>query len=149
MLMLLFYIGNERFAFGCDRVIEVIPRVNLKKIAHTPDYVAGMLNFRGVPVPVVDLCMLIEGRPCISRLHSRIILLKYPGEAGVTTILGLMAERVTQTVYHEPAEFIDSGIRIKETPFLDGVLTDKEGIIQRIMLDQLFEMVRETLFVKS
>jgi chemotaxis-related protein WspB len=148
MLMLLIYIGNERFAFGCDQVIEVIPRVHLKKIAHTPSYVAGMLNFRGVPVPVIDLCMLLEDRPCIDRLHSRIILLKYPGEAGTHSMLGLMAERVTQSVHHESKEFIDSGIRTKEAPFLDGVLTDKDGIIQMILLNQLFEMVRGVLFAK-
>lgn len=148
MLMLLFYIGSDRYAFGCDRIIEIIPRVNLKKISHTPEYVAGMLNFRGLPVPIVDLCYLLAGRPSISRLHTRIIILRFNEGENVFT-LGLLAERVTETMLHKQEEFIDSGIRAKDVPYLGGMLTDKEGVIQFVFLNKLFQVVRDVLFAKS
>src|SRR5437762_463613 len=114
MLMLLVHVGDDRYVFECSNVIEVIPKVNLKPINYTPPYVAGLLNFRGVPIPVIDLCCLIEGRPSNNRLHTRIVLLKIPLPDGEEYLVGLLAERVLQTVNLKKNAFVKSGVHLKE-----------------------------------
>jgi chemotaxis-related protein WspB len=47
MLLLLFEIGNGRYALETSQIIEIVPLVNLKKIPTTPAYVAGLMNYRG------------------------------------------------------------------------------------------------------
>jgi chemotaxis-related protein WspB len=138
MLMLLFYVGNDLYAVESSRVVEVIPRVGLRKLHHVPDYVAGLFNYRGKVVPVVDLCHLISNKSSRFCLSTRIIMVSYPNQDYGQQYLGLIAERITETLDKPETDFVDSGIRIKEAPYLGGMLMDEKGIIQRIHVEKLF-----------
>jgi len=149
MLMLLLYVGDKRYAMNCEHVLEVIPRVELQPIIHAPKYVPGMLNYRGVPVPIIDLCQLLEERSCSHRLHTRIIVIGYPDIQGDVHLFGLVAERVTETMERQLENFIDTGVRIKDIPYLGGVMTEGKTVTQLLLLDALFSVVQEVLFSKD
>lgn len=146
MLMLLFHLGSDRYALESNAVAEVVPLVELKRLPHAPDYVAGLLNYRGRIVPVIDLCRLTLGSPCRARMSTRIMLVNYRG-AESNQILGLMAERVTETLHKEQVERVPAGIRLEQAPYLGDVITDKQGIIQCVQIDHLLpDSVRSALF---
>ena len=63
MLFLVFEIDNERYCLEVSRIIEITPIVIFRELPHAPAYISGVFNYRGVVVPVVDLSMLIAGRP--------------------------------------------------------------------------------------
>ncbi|MFC1845002.1 chemotaxis protein CheW [Thermodesulfobacteriota bacterium] len=98
MLLLLFEIGNGRYALETNRIIEIVPLVNLKKIPTTPAHVAGLMNYRGEGIPVVDLCQLIDNSPFEDVLSTRIIIVSYPIKNLGEKPLGLIANNVTETV---------------------------------------------------
>ncbi|HBR00821.1 chemotaxis protein CheW [Roseofilum sp. Belize BBD 4] len=52
--MLLFYLGKDSYAIESSSVVEVIPRVPLRKINHVPDYVARLFNSRGNIAAAID-----------------------------------------------------------------------------------------------
>ena len=54
MLLLLFHLGSELYAIESSQVIDIIPTVNLRPLHHVPDYVAGLFNYRGKFIPVID-----------------------------------------------------------------------------------------------
>ncbi len=108
MLMLLFYLGDDRYALESRRVVEVVPLVALKKLHHAPEYLAGLFDYRGLIVPAIDLCHLIRGTPCRSYLSTRIILVNYLDRSPTPHIVGLMAERITETLNKPETEFVDS-----------------------------------------
>ena len=137
MLMLLFYVGNDLYALDSAQVVEVIPRVSLRKIHHAPDYVAGLFNYRGAIVPVIDLCHLIQGNPSRSHLSTRIIMVRYVGKDNAQHCLGLMAERVTETLDKPDTELVNSGIQMDDAPYLGEMIMDEKGMIQRIRLEYL------------
>jgi chemotaxis-related protein WspB len=137
MLMLLFYVGNDLYALDSSQVVEVIPRVMLRKIHHAPDYVAGLFNYRGAIVPVIDLCHLIQGNPSRSHLSTRIIMVNYAGKDNAKHCLGLMAERVTETLDKPDTELVDSGLQMDNAPYLGEMIMDEKGMIQRIRLEHL------------
>ena len=147
MLMLLFYVGGDRYALDTKRVIEVIPRVTLKKVYHAPEYIAGLFNYRGCLVPVIDFCHLINGTPSHPYLSTRIILIncqgsnqsqpQSPNEGSITRILGLMAERVTDTLNKSEREFINPGIKVEDSPYLGEMITDEQGMIQFLQVENL------------
>lgn len=150
MLMLLFYVGRDCYALDCEYVVEIIPRVKLKNIPHAPDYFSGLLNFGGMPIPVIDICQIIQGRPSAPCLHTRIILLNYFSPVGESSYLGMIAEKVTESVDREKSEFIDPGLVVKDLPFLGGVLNEEKTSMQLLSVEDLFKsmggvLLKETL----
>jgi chemotaxis-related protein WspB len=137
MLMLLFYAGSDLYAIESTHIVEVIPRVALRKIQHVPDHVAGLFNYRGKILPVIDLCYLIQGNPSHSYLSTRIIIVSHPKADGELQYLGLMAERVTETLDRSSSDVMDSSLHVNEAPYLAGTIIDDKRIIQCIHLDRL------------
>lgn len=137
MLLLLFYLGDEMYTIKCEKVREVVPMVRLKEMSQAPAFVAGLLNYRGVIVPVIDLRWLIQGTPCELRLSTRIILVDFEGKDHEPYTIGLMAERVTETVRKPLDAFLPSGVSVDGTPYLNSVLMDQDDMIQFIDLDLL------------
>ena len=74
MLLLTFTAGAHRYAVDVARVVELVPRVELRDVPHAPASLAGLLGYRGQVVPVIDLGVLLGAAPCQDRLSTRIIL---------------------------------------------------------------------------
>ena len=147
MLFLLFELGSDRYALDVQCVAEVLPFVGIQPIPHAPAGVAGVFDFRGSPVPVIDLSQLTLGRPAERRLSTRIILVHYPIGDGDTRLLGLIAERATRTARHAPTEFVATGVTTDGAPYLGPVATDARGLLQWVEVPVLLPpAVRDVLF---
>ena len=137
MMFILFSIGNDRYALDTSHIVEVVPRIELWQIPKAPLYVAGLFRYRGRLVPVLDLCQLMQSQPCPVRLSTRILLVHYPGEDGLSQILGLMVERVTDTLTSHDVSFAPAGIAADDAPYLGEVATDEHGMIHRLHVEFL------------
>lgn len=147
MLFILFQLGRDYYALEAAQVAEVLPLVRLKKIPRAPAGVAGMFNYRGAPVPVLDLCWLALGRVARPRLSTRLLVVNYPHAAARQWPLGLIAEKATETLRLAPDAFVASGVRTDGAPYLGPVARDPRGLIQWITLEQLLPVsVRDVLF---
>ena len=130
MLFLLFQLASDRYALDVDQIAEVLPLVRLKQMPLAPHGVAGVCNYHGAPVPVIDLSALMLGRPAESRLSTRLVLVRYRDEGGEPRLLGLIAEHATDTMRRDPGEFVASGVAGESTPYLGPVATDALGVVQ-------------------
>ena len=137
MLYLLFELGENRFAIEATRVVEVLPLVQISKMPHAPVGVAGFFNFRGTLIPVIDLAQLITPRPAEKRLSTRIILVSFVDQAGVTRFAGLIAEQATTTMQRDCTDFVQSGIATKSLSFMGPVAMDNKGFIHLIDPEKL------------
>lgn len=147
MLFLLFQLGPDRYALNASQVIEVLPLIDLKQIPQAPRGVAGLFNCRGTPVPVIDLSELTLNRPAQPRLSTRIILVHYADEKGEKHLLGLMAEKATETQRHEPKDLMASGVTNEAAPYLGPVMAEADGLVQQIEIGKLLPAaVRDLLF---
>ncbi len=131
MMALLFKVNDDRFGLDVINIVEVIPRVPLQNIPKAPVYVAGLLNYRGSVVPVVDLSQLIDDHSARACLSSRIILVNTGNRGRV----GLLAESVTETVKINDADFTNTTIDSEAGWLVDKVVIDDEGMIQHINPD--------------
>jgi chemotaxis-related protein WspB len=113
-------------------ISEILPMVQLKRIPQAPPGVAGAFNYRGAPVPVVDLAQLMLGRPSRVHLSTRLVLAIYRDETGHQRQLGLIAERATETLRLNPMDFGSSGISNDQAAYLGPVTADAVGLIQWI-----------------
>ena len=147
-LFLVFRIDGERFALDTHEVVEVLPRLPLKPIAHTPAWVAGVLAHRGALVPVIDVGALSFGKPAPLRTSTRLVLVHYRVAAqAAPQLLGLILEQASDTLRCNPADFRPYGVDNREAPYLGPVREDEQGLLQWISVqDLLCAPARELLF---
>jgi chemotaxis-related protein WspB len=150
MLFLMFQLGKDRYVLDASHVVEVLPLLELKRIPQAPRGVAGLFNYRGQPVPAVDLSQLALDQPARERLSTRIIVVNYPNGTGKNLLLGLIAEHATEIIRRERKDFVDSGVKVGTAPYLGPVLMDGTGAIQWIQEQRLLpENVRDVLFSET
>lgn len=137
MLMLLFWVGDDRYALAGRQVVEIVSLVELKKLARSPNYVAGLLNYGGKITPVIDLCQLLSGTPSRPYLSTRIMIVNYLSDGETNYLLGLIAERVTEMLEVQETDFIDPGIQVDAAAFLGNIILDPQGMIQCIQVESL------------
>jgi chemotaxis-related protein WspB len=149
MLYLLFELGADRYALDVRQVVEVLPQVESKAIPGAPIGLVGLMNYRGRPVPLLDLTQLTLRQPCACRMSTRIIVANYCEKAGETRLLGLLAERVTETIRQQESDFRDVAIGGCGNGFYGPVLTDGSLMVQRVQVNDLVShSMREELFAE-
>lgn len=143
MLFLLMQLDGDRYALDIREVAVVLPLVDLRPVPGAPPAVAGIIDYGGAPVPVIDLAQLLANRPAHRRLGTRIVLVHYAKQH----VLGLIAERTTETVRKETSEFQPSGITRSDPPHLGPVALDAIGPVHWIDVSRLLpESLANSLF---
>lgn len=145
MKVLLFHIGRDRYGLPLAGIVRVLPLLELKQLPLTPDYVAGLMDLHGAPVPVIDLSRLAGLAPAAAQFDTRIVVVDYRAPDGDTHALGLLASQVRGIADIDPRKLDDSGVAT--APFLGQVASDADGIVQLVELEHLLAPdVRALLF---
>lgn len=137
MLRLRFQVGDMRCDTPCIHIREVVPMMALKEMPRMPPCFAGFFNYRGTVVPVVDLCLVMLGRPCEMRLSTRIILTERPRAEGPPLLLGLIAERITETARRENIGTPRADMTIETAPYVSGISMERDQMIHHVDLPRL------------
>jgi chemotaxis-related protein WspB len=130
MLLLLFEIGNERYALDANHIIEIVPLVKLKKIPSAPDYVAGLMNYRGKGTSVIDLNQRETAAPSEDAFSTRIIMIKYPFNGKGSRPLALIANNVTETVQTDLTAPPPAGVLMNKSLYASKIIPETNGMIQ-------------------
>ena len=135
MMMLLFQLDEDRYGMDVNVVVEVIPRIPLQRLPRMPNYVAGLFNYRGNIVPVLDLAVMLNERQSQPFLSTRIIITKTGNGAGQQ--IGLMAEDVAETIKVQDKDFVDTSAMGDVGAFVDAVIIDGHRMIQKVDIMKL------------
>ncbi|CAB3926701.1 hypothetical protein LMG26858_05904 [Achromobacter anxifer] len=147
-LYLLFRIGGDRYALDARDIAEVLGLRELKQVPGAPVWVAGVLDRRGVAVPVIDMSALAGGGAAAAVTSTRLALVRYrASELDGGRLLGLILEQATETVHYDPAAFQSAGLAHPHARYLGPVLSDAGGMVQAVNVDDLLPAtVRALLF---
>jgi chemotaxis-related protein WspB len=171
MLLLTFTAGPNRYAINVARIVEVVPRVELRSVPHAPMFLAGLLGYRGNVVPVIDLCLLLDVAPCRDCLSTRIILVHdapdghnqskpdlgdasddigslRPDRVRPSNLLGLIAEHVSDLSYLQPEQVMSVPVSVSEAPYLGAVVQTDQGIVQLIVVERIRDAVLKSSLTK-
>ena len=130
MLLLLFKIENGRYALDIKQIVEIAPLVKLKKIPVAPDFVAGLMNYRGEGVPVIDLGKFIDDVPAENKFSTRIIIVENPFKGHQDKYIGLIASNVTETVKTDLTKAPSTGVLMDKSLYKGDEAPDTEDMIQ-------------------
>ena len=129
-----FAIGDEQYGVDIMAVREIKGWSQITHLPRQPDYMRGVLNLRGVMVPIIDLrCRFGQGMTEATPLHIVIVV-----QIG-TRHVGMLADRVLDIVSFNASQ-IQPVPRVAETTradFLSGLVTIETGMIALIDLTHL------------
>jgi chemotaxis-related protein WspB len=146
VLFLLFHLDQACYALDTAEVSEVLPLLAIRAIPRAPAAVAGMIDYHGLAVPIVDLSQLALGRPAQRHLSTRILLVRHADAKGTARTIGLIAERATRTLRCEPTDFHASGVSDAGAPYLGGVASLPMGLVQRVEVGAILTAELSALF---
>lgn len=135
MKVLIFHIGRDRYGLRLGAIARVLPLMELKRLPLAPDHVAGLMDFHGASVPVIDLSRLAGLAPCQDYFDTRIIVVDYVAVDGGSHLLGLLAEHVRGVQDLAAGALADAGVTA--APFLGQVAGDADGMVQLVELARL------------
>ncbi|MGI8906377.1 MAG: chemotaxis protein CheW [Candidatus Sumerlaeaceae bacterium] len=146
-LFLTLRIGTDYYALAGADVVEVLPLVNLKSFPQAPLGIAGLFDYRGATIPVVDLTLLAMGANSNVSMTTRIAVLNYAPVGSDGNLLGVMAEEMTDTFHAAAEDFVVTGVDAPQAAYLGPVMKRGERIVQRVDVSQLLSPeVRESLY---
>ncbi len=90
-------IENQIYAVPVSSVVEILDMRPVFRIPETPAYLAGLIDFRGRSVPVVDLRLKLGLSAAAVTPHTRILVLEVP-IVGRQIVVGLTADRVFEVM---------------------------------------------------
>jgi purine-binding chemotaxis protein CheW len=132
-----FAIGNDQYGVDIMSVREIKGWSEITHLPKQPEYVRGVLNLRGVMVPIIDLrCRFGQGLTEASTTHIVIIVQVEDRQ------VGLLADRVLDIVAFEQAQ-VQSVPRVAQNgriDFLSGLLTVEIAMIALIDLPNLLTL---------
>jgi chemotaxis-related protein WspB len=149
MLLLLFNLGPQLYALDSSEVIEIIPMVTLRPLFHVPEYVAGLFNYRSKFIPVIDLAALLQSTPSRPCLSTRIIIINYARESGTQQYLGLMAEKITDTLQKSAQYLAQLTAQPQSQTHLGEIIVHEQQMIQLIRVQNLFPQAETKWLLSS
>jgi purine-binding chemotaxis protein CheW len=129
-----FALGDDQYGVDIMAVREIKGWTAITPLPGQPDYVRGVLNLRGVIVPIVDLrCRFGQGLTSATPLHI-VIVVHIAGK-----LVGLLADRVLDIVSLDTAEIkpVPKTAQSQRLNFLCGLVTSDEAMIALIDLPNL------------
>lgn len=133
--LIAFRIGDQEFCVNIMSVREIRGWTDATPLPHSPPYVMGVINLRGVVVPIVDLSSRLGMKPATPSARNVIIVAQVRSE-----VVGLLVEAVSDvlTVQDEqiqPTPEISSDL---EKQYARGILAIDKRMICLIELGALF-----------
>jgi purine-binding chemotaxis protein CheW len=135
-----FAVGDEQYGVDIMAVREIKGWSAVTHLPNQPDYVRGVLNLRGVMVPIVDLRGRFgQGQTETTPMHI-VIIVQIDGRQ-----VGLLADRVLDIVSFEPAQVqpvprITKSARVN---FLSGLITIDGVMLALVDLPNLLALNAE------
>jgi purine-binding chemotaxis protein CheW len=132
-----FAIGDDEYGVDIMAVREIKGWTDVTHLPRQPDYVRGVLNLRGVMVPIIDLrCRFGQGLTEATPIHIAIIV-EIEGAQ-----VGLLADRVLDIVSFDPKEVqpVPQVIQGSRIAFLSGLVTIEGAMIALVDLPHLLSL---------
>jgi purine-binding chemotaxis protein CheW len=132
-----FALGDDQYGVDIMAVREIKGWIDITPLPRQPEYVRGVLNLRGMIVPIVDLrCRFGQGLTETTPLHI-VIIVQIDGRQ-----VGLIGDRVLDIVSVEASEIqpVPRTAQGAASDFLSGLVTNDDTMIALIDLPNLLSV---------
>ena len=131
---LAFTLGKEEYGIDIQKVQELRGYDAVTRIANTPEFIKGVVNLRGIIVPIVDMRIKFSLGTATYDQFTVVIILNIAGR-----IMGMVVDSVSDviTLTHEQLKPAPQMGSIVETDYLLGLGTVEERMLILLDIDKL------------
>lgn len=150
-----FSVGDEEFGLDISSITEAIRPLKITALPHMPAFVEGMINLRGMIIPVVDLRKrfgLPGGRSDTKKTRMIITRGALPGAAaGSRSLLGLVVDGVREVTHilKSQIEPAPEAARGKGAEFISGVAKTGERLVILIDITRILSREERAALVEA
>jgi purine-binding chemotaxis protein CheW len=139
LVYLIFRLQDTLFGVEALSVLEIVELPELSPVAEAPEYIVGILNWRGKIVPVMDPNLRMGQAAHEYRLTDQVIILEY-----ASMFMGIIVDGVRDTIKLQAAQ-IDNvpsyGIgQVAVTRFISGVAKAGDDLIMLLDTEKLVRL---------
>ncbi|WP_434358477.1 chemotaxis protein CheW [Parasalinivibrio latis] len=131
-----FCLGDELYAVDIKKVEEIRVWENPTPIPKSPHYLCGVINLRGMIVPIMDLRSRFELGEA-EYLPTTVVLILRAGEEAGNRTMGIVADAVSDVVNDAGQTLMPALGDSQVTPFISGLLTLNEHVLSVFNVDSL------------
>ncbi|MBK1673034.1 chemotaxis protein CheW [Ectothiorhodospira shaposhnikovii] len=131
---LTFTLGDEEYGIDILNVQEIRGYDAVTKIANSPDFIKGVINMRGVIVPIIDMRLKFHLGTVEYNQFTVVIILNIGGRVvgmvvdGVSDVIALKPEQI-----HPAPEFG----ALLDTAYIEGLATLEERMVIVVDIEKL------------
>jgi len=135
-----FWVGGQEFGVDIMFVREIRGWTRETELPHAPDYVRGVINLRGVVLPIVNLAGRLGLEPTEPNSRHVIVVVQLADQA-----VGLLVDAVSNIFEVakddiQPTPAVDSGNISK---FVRGLLAIEDRMISLIEIDDVLPITQK------
>ncbi|ORX23923.1 chemotaxis protein CheW [Thermoanaerobacterium sp. PSU-2] len=132
--IVIFKLNDEEFCVDIMDVLEIIRMQSITKVPDVPSFVEGIINLRGIVIPIIDLKKRLNMKLTEYDDDTRIIIIKINEKS-----VGFIVDSVTEVLHVEPES-------IKEAPdiiagigkeYIESVVSYDERLIINLNLEKI------------
>ncbi len=129
-----FRTAGQDFCFDIQKIREIRGWSEPAILPHAPDFVLGVVNLRGLVVPIVDLSLRL-GLPSLAPEERHVIIIALID----TRTVGLVVESVSDIIGVDPADVQPAPDVASDATrsFVEGVIAVDDRMIRLIDLDSV------------
>ena len=129
-----FSLGKEEYCIDILKVQEIRGYETVTPIPNTPSYMKGVINMRGIVVPIIDLRIKLNLASVEYNQFTVVIILSIRGR-----IVGVVVDSVSDVLGFAAEEIKEApqlGAAIK-TDYIDGLVTLEERMLIIVDIEKL------------
>lgn len=122
-------LGGENYGIDIMNVVEIKSMMDITPIPRAPSFVEGIINLRGVVIPVIDLRKRLQLPVNDANKDMRIIIMRMADKK-----LGFIVDKVERVMQIEFANIEKApGVAASVRNYVEGVVNTSSGMV--IILD--------------
>lgn len=144
-----FNIGKELFAINVLKVLEVLEKRAISSVPKAPDYILGIINFRGDVVPVFNTRLKFNLNLLGENEKFAIVVLEMV-KNGETYRIGATVDKVKDVITINESEIapVPPMTSTFDAEFLTGIVRREDQFILLIDVDKVFKK-REIIIINE
>lgn len=134
-----FIVCDELFAVNVSKVLEVLEKQKITKVPNVPEFIKGIINFRGEIVPVFESRIKFNLPDRSDDDSFVIVVLDLSSQSNVFRV-GAIVDKVKDVININDEEIKPVPVMSKEfnSEFLDGIYKLKNDFVLLLNVDKFF-----------
>ena len=137
---LTFLLGEEVFAANVTKVLSILEMTKITKIPRTPDYIRGVINLRGIVLPIIDMRLKFDLSITEFTPKTCILVLEVEVDEKIVKV-GTLVDSVQEVIEMTEADILpppNMGSSF-QSDFIEGMFKNEDSFIMLLNMDRIFK----------